>query len=113
MEILWDNIKESELTNFNKHSRAKINTFQVKYDYSSIMHYGPTASIIYIVILKSEATFCLLYIIIRNDMWTNGLENSQSLTSYAVQVTCTFCTLQVTFCYLQKVSPDLNINLFI
>ena len=68
VEILWDNIKENQMTNFNKHSRAKINTFQVKYDYSSIMHYGPTVSMIYIVILISEATFCLLYIIVRNNI---------------------------------------------
>ena len=41
VQILWDNIKAKEKSNFHKYTRAVIATHKVPYDYKSIMHYGP------------------------------------------------------------------------
>lgn len=43
VEIIWDNIEDGLAHNFNKYEDNYVNNFGVEYDYSSVMHYGPTA----------------------------------------------------------------------
>ncbi|XP_001629274.3 blastula protease 10 isoform X2 [Nematostella vectensis] len=43
VRINWSNIQSGMAFNFQKYDTGKINSRQVSYDYSSLMHYGPTA----------------------------------------------------------------------
>lgn len=39
--IHWENIQSGQEHNFNKYTNQEVSNFGVRYDYSSIMHYGP------------------------------------------------------------------------
>ena len=41
VRIEWDNIKPSALDNFQRYSIWEVDSLDVPYDYSSIMHYPP------------------------------------------------------------------------
>uniref|UniRef100_A0AAG5DNC9 Metalloendopeptidase n=1 Tax=Anopheles atroparvus TaxID=41427 RepID=A0AAG5DNC9_ANOAO len=43
VDIIWKNIQQGTEYNFNKYDSSWITDFNVRYDYGSIMHYGPTA----------------------------------------------------------------------
>ncbi|XP_078492916.1 astacin-like metalloendopeptidase [Ciona intestinalis] len=43
VDIIWENIMEGKEHNFNKYDETQITSLGEIYDYSSIMHYGPTA----------------------------------------------------------------------
>uniref|UniRef100_T1H2Y9 Metalloendopeptidase n=1 Tax=Megaselia scalaris TaxID=36166 RepID=T1H2Y9_MEGSC len=43
INIHWENIQKGTEYNFDKYSSAKITNFGTRYDYGSIMHYGPLA----------------------------------------------------------------------
>ena len=43
-KINFDNIEESKKNNFRKYNGTQINTYNLPYDYTSIMHYGPKVS---------------------------------------------------------------------
>lgn len=43
VQIVWENIQAGTENNFAKHDDTRVTHFDVKYDYDSVMHYGPTA----------------------------------------------------------------------
>ncbi|CAH3126121.1 unnamed protein product, partial [Pocillopora meandrina] len=43
VRILWQNIQPRMKHNFNKRSKSEVDSLWVRYDYRSVMHYGPKA----------------------------------------------------------------------
>uniref|UniRef100_A0A182P9T8 Metalloendopeptidase n=1 Tax=Anopheles epiroticus TaxID=199890 RepID=A0A182P9T8_9DIPT len=43
VDIIWENIEQGKENNFNIYNSNTVTDFNVRYDYGSVMHYGPTA----------------------------------------------------------------------
>lgn len=57
VRILSQNINRRMLFNFNKYDWNKINSYDVPYDYESIMHYGPKVSVLEVEKLEWSKMF--------------------------------------------------------